>query len=162
MEPQERVRIHMTVNGHEESRQVEARRTLADFLREDLGLRGTHIGCEQGACGACTVLVDGTPMLSCLVLPDQVEESEVTTVEGLADGATLHPLQQAFMDLGASQCGYCTSGMLLSAKALIEENPSPTTGEIREALSGNLCRCTGYASIVDAVALAASNLRGTR
>lgn len=154
--------LRLTVNGEEREALVRASETLLEVLRERLRLTGTKHGCEVGECGACTVLVDGTPLLSCLVLPSQVEGAQVTTVEGLADGPVLHPLQEAFMELGASQCGYCTSGMLMSAKGLLDEHPSPTTDEIRVALSGNHCRCTGYASIVDAVSLAAETLTGER
>lgn len=152
--------LHVSVNGVEKAVLVGAHETLLEILREHLQLTGTKHGCEVGECGACTVLVNGTARLSCLVLPDSVQGAEVTTVEGLADGPRLHPLQEAFMELGASQCGYCTSGMLLSAKALLDANPSPTRDEIRGALSGNLCRCTGYASIVDAVSLAADRQQG--
>ena len=151
--------LRFSVNGEEKAVLASPHETLLEVLRERLQLTGTKHGCEVGECGACTVLVDKTPLLSCLVLPDQVEGAEVTTVEGLADGPTLHPLQEAFMELGASQCGYCTSGMLLGAKARVDANPSPTRADIRNALSGNLCRCTGYASIVDAVSLAAERLR---
>lgn len=152
--------VRLSVNGEEKAVLAGAHETLIEILREHLQLTGTKHGCEVGECGACTVLVDGRARLSCLVLPDQIQGAEVTTVEGLADGPKLHPLQQAFMELGASQCGYCTSGMLLSAKALLDANPSPSHEEIRGALSGNLCRCTGYASIVDAVSLAAEQLGG--
>jgi aerobic-type carbon monoxide dehydrogenase small subunit (CoxS/CutS family) len=131
---------------------IEARRHLADFLRDDLGLHGTHLGCEHGICGACTVLLDGEPVRSCLVLAVQADGAEVTTVEGLADGDTLHPLQQAFHEHHALQCGFCTPGFLLTALYLLRENPGlDDEQEIREALSGNLCRCTGYKNIVDAV-----------
>lgn len=154
--------VRLMVNGQAEEVVAHGSETLLELLRERLGLTGTKHGCELGECGACAVLVEGTPVLSCLVLPDQIENKAVTTVEGLADGARLHPLQEAFMDLGASQCGYCTAGMLVSAKALLDANPAPTTGEVKQALSGNLCRCTGYASIVDAVEQAADVLRGVR
>jgi len=128
-------------------------------LREEMGLTGTKHGCELGECGTCTVLVDGQPVLSCLALPIELEGREVTTVEGMAAGGRLHPLQQAFAELGAAQCGYCTPGILLTARALLAENPKPTRQEIRTALAGNLCRCTGYTKILDAVELAA--LRST-
>lgn len=154
--------LRLRVNGEEQEVLARPNETLLELLRERLELTGTKHGCELGECGACTVLVDGTPVLSCLVVPDQLADATVTTVEGLAEGARLHPLQEAFMALGASQCGYCTSGMLLSAKALLDANPSPTAGEITQALSGNVCRCTGYASIVDAVGRAADALRGVR
>jgi carbon-monoxide dehydrogenase small subunit len=124
-------------------------------LREDLGLTGTKHGCELGECGTCTVLVDGEPVLSCLVLPVEVEGRRITTVEGMAQAGRLHPLQQAFAELGAAQCGYCTPGILLTATALLAERPSPTRQEVKEALAGNLCRCTGYTKILDAVELAA-------
>ena len=154
--------LALRVNGETYETLTESNETLLEILRERLGLTGTKHGCELGECGACTVLLDGKPVLACLVLPDQIEDAEVTTVEGLADGSVLHPLQEAFMALGASQCGYCTAGMLLSAKALLDEQPDPTRDEIRAALAGNVCRCTGYASIVDAVAQAAKALQGAR
>ena len=128
------------------------------MLREDLGLTGTKHGCELGECGTCTVLIDGRPQLSCLVLPLQVEGRPVTTIEGMAVGASDHPLQAAFTELAAAQCGYCTPGMLLAAKSLLEDNPNPTHSEIQEALAGNLCRCTGYAKILEAVELAAGRM----
>jgi carbon-monoxide dehydrogenase small subunit len=151
--------VRLRLNGEDHETLARSGETLLEILRERLGLTGTKHGCEVGECGACTVLVDGAPRLSCLVLPEQLADAEVTTVEGLADGAVLHPLQTSFMRLGASQCGYCTSGMLLSAKALLDEHPDPSNAEIREALAGNVCRCTGYAAIVDAVADAAETLR---
>ncbi len=154
--------LRLRVNGETHETLAESSETLLEILRERLGLTGTKHGCEVGECGACTVLLDGAPVLACLVLPDQIEGAEVTTVEGLADGSALHPLQEAFVALGASQCGYCTAGMLLSAKALLDEQPDPTRDEIRAALAGNVCRCTGYASIVDAVAQAARTLQGAR
>ena len=154
--------LRLRVNGETYETLTESNETLLEILRERLGLTGTKHGCELGECGACTVLLDGKPVLACLVLGDQIEDAEVTTVEGLADGSALHPLQEAFMALGASQCGYCTAGMLLSAKALLDEQPDPTREEIRAALAGNVCRCTGYASIVDAVAQAAQALQGAR
>jgi carbon-monoxide dehydrogenase small subunit len=133
--------------------------TLLEVLREDAGLTGTKHGCEQGECGLCTVLIDGRPQFSCLTLAIEAEGTEIRTVEGLATNGELHPLQQAWGETGASQCGYCTSGMLMSAQALLERNPSPTRTEIREALAGNLCRCTGYLAILDAVELAATRMR---
>ncbi len=135
-------------------------KTLLEVLREDLGLTGTKHGCELGECGCCAVLVNGQPVLSCLVLGLAVEGQEVTTVEGMADGAKLHPLQDAFAELGAAQCGYCTPGILLTAKALLEANPHPSRDEIKEALAGNLCRCTGYIKIYEAVELAAARMAG--
>ncbi|HXM56044.1 MAG TPA: (2Fe-2S)-binding protein [Candidatus Dormibacteraeota bacterium] len=148
--------IALSVNGEEHQLLLPVHRTLLEVLREDLGLTGTKHGCELGECGTCTVLVDGRPQLSCLLLPVQVEGAEVTTIEGLGTTADPHPLQRAFAELGAAQCGYCTPGMLLAARALLDERPRPTRDEIREALAGNLCRCTGYAKIVEAVELAAA------
>jgi aerobic-type carbon monoxide dehydrogenase small subunit (CoxS/CutS family) len=135
-------------------------KTLLEVLREDLGLTGTKHGCELGECGCCAVLVDGQPVLSCLVLGLAAEGRSVTTIEGMADGATLHPLQEAFAELGAAQCGYCTPGILLTAKAMLEQTPRPSREEIREALAGNLCRCTGYIKIYEAVELAAARMAG--
>jgi aerobic-type carbon monoxide dehydrogenase small subunit (CoxS/CutS family) len=151
----------LVVNGRRESAATEPRTTLADFLRGALGLTGTHLGCEQGACGACTVLVEGEAVRSCLMFAVQADGLEVRTVEGLAgaDGA-LHPLQEAFWEHQALQCGFCTSGLLMTAVAVLEENPQPTREHLRARLAGNLCRCTGYQSIVDAVIDAAS--RGDR
>ncbi len=151
--------LALLVNGERRELAVPAHRTLLEVLREDLDLTGTKHGCELGECGACTVLLDGEPHLACLTLAADAEGREVRTVEGLADGSSLHPLQSAFMELGAAQCGYCTPGMLLSGAALLERNPSPTLEETKEALSGNLCRCTGYVKILDAVALAAERMR---
>lgn len=144
--------VAFTVNGGAQQVTVEARRTLSDVIREDVGLTGTHLGCEHGVCGACTVLVDGEPARSCLIFAGQAEGTEITTIEGLAqpDGS-LHPIQQAMMDAHGFQCAFCSPGFLMSAVALLEENPDPTTAEIREELSGNLCRCTGYQSIVAGV-----------
>jgi len=156
--PVDRQVLGLRVNGEDHQLLLAVHRTLLEVLREDLGLTGTKHGCELGECGTCTVLVDGEPQLSCLVLPVQIEGREVTTVEGLADGSELTPLQRAFAELGAAQCGYCTPGMLLSATALLAGNPHPSNGEIREALAGNLCRCTGYSKIVEAVELAAREL----
>lgn len=151
------VRLH--VNGRAYEGQVEPRTSLADFLRDDLDLTGTHVGCEHGVCGACTVLLEGEPVRSCLLLAIQAEGRSVMTVEGLAgrDGE-LHPIQQAFMDKHALQCGFCTPGILVTTLAYLQEHPSPTDGEIREMLAGNLCRCTGYHFIVEAVAAAARTL----
>jgi carbon-monoxide dehydrogenase small subunit len=137
-------------------------KTLLEVLREDLGLTGTKHGCELGECGACAVLVDGHPVLSCLVLGLDAEGREVTTVEGMARGAELHPLQEAFAEYGAAQCGYCTPSFLLTAQSLLEKNPAPTRDEIREALSSSICRCTGYIKIYEAVELAAARMRGER
>ena len=140
----ERLRIHVTVNGAAREGVAEARKTLADFLREDLALTGTHLGCEHGVCGACTVLLDGEPVRSCLMLAVQARGASITTIEGLADGDDLNPLQSALRDSHAFQCGFCTPGFVIQITALLQENPSPTETEIRETLSGNLCRCTGY------------------
>ena len=152
------MRVSFSVNGCREQIDVEPRRTLADALRDDLGLTGTHLGCEQGVCGACTVLLDGEPIRSCLMLAVQADGFSLTTVEGLA-GDRLHPLQQAFADCHGLQCGFCTPGFLISALHLLTENPDPSREEIRAGLSGNICRCTGYAGIVDAVRQATSMIR---
>ena len=154
-------RITLTVNGREMSGDAEARLTLVDFLRDVLGLTGTHIGCEHGVCGACSVIFDGRPVRSCLMYAVQADGHEITTVEGLeaADG-TLSPLQEAFWDNHAMQCGYCTPGMLIAGQALLDRNPSPSDDEIRHAIGGNLCRCTGYQQIVEAVRMAADKMRG--
>ncbi len=153
--PVQREVLALSVNGEEHQVLVPVHKTLLEVLREDLGLTGTKHGCELGECGTCTVLVDGRPELSCLLLPIQLEGCAVTTVEGLGSTADLHPLQRAFAELGAAQCGYCTPGMLLAARALLDVRPHPSRDEVREALAGNLCRCTGYAKIVEAVELAA-------
>lgn len=137
-------------------------KTLLEVLREDLGLTGTKHGCELGQCGACTVLVDGEPQLACLLLAVDCEDREIYTIEGLAKHGRLHPLQKAFIDTGATQCGYCTPGMILSGVALLNANPNPTRDDAKAALSGNLCRCTGYAKILDAVMLAAEAMRHDR
>ncbi|HSI81812.1 MAG TPA: (2Fe-2S)-binding protein [Solirubrobacterales bacterium] len=156
-------RVKMIVNGRPFELEAEPRRLLADFLREDASLYGTHLGCEHGVCGACTVLVDGEPVRSCLMLAVQADGAEVETVEGLADDGNLHPLQQAFSDHHALQCGFCTPGFLLTALYLLRERPDlDDEAEIREALSGNLCRCTGYKNIVDAVRDAAGRMREIR
>jgi carbon-monoxide dehydrogenase small subunit len=154
--PVEREVLSLRVNGEERQLLVAVHRTLLEVLREDLRLTGTKHGCELGECGTCTVLVDGQPQLSCLLLPVQLEGREVTTVEGMGGTAEPHPLQRAFAELGAAQCGYCTPGMLLAASALLDANPRPTRDEIRQALAGNLCRCTGYAKILEAVERAAA------
>lgn len=150
--------VALDVNGERRELLLPVHKTLLEVLREDMQLTGTKHGCELGECGTCTVLVDGRPELSCLLLPLQVEGRTITTVEGMATGAALHPLQQAFAELGAAQCGYCTPGILLSAKSLLEGNARPSRDEIREALAGNLCRCTGYSKILDAVELAAERM----
>lgn len=149
--------IRLTVNGRAYQRAVEPRLLLSDFLRHELGLYGTHVGCEHGVCGACTVLYDGQPIRACLTLAVQADGHELMTVEGLAaDMAHLHPLQQAFQDAHGLQCGFCTPGFLMTLLPFLDENPNPTEADIREAISGNLCRCTGYQHIVDAVKLAAA------
>ena len=154
IEPEIR-RLELDVNGEREQLLVPVHKTLLEVLREDLGLTGTKHGCELGECGTCTVLMDGKPALSCLLLPVQVAARSITTIEGLARGAELHPLQRAFAELGAAQCGYCTPGILLAASALLEETPAPSRDKIKEALAGNLCRCTGYVKIIEAIELAA-------
>jgi carbon-monoxide dehydrogenase small subunit len=153
------VEITCKVNGKAIKLEVDCTHTLARVLREQLGLIGTKLSCEQGECGACTVIVDGKAVNSCLVLAAEVDGCEVSTIEGLAVGGELHPIQAAFIEEGAVQCGYCTSGMIMSTKALLAENPDPTEAAIREALAGNLCRCTGYARILQAVTSAAKKLQ---
>jgi aerobic-type carbon monoxide dehydrogenase small subunit (CoxS/CutS family) len=150
--------ITVTVNGKHHTRDVEPRLLLSDFIRHHLGLTGTHVGCEHGVCGTCTVLFDGESVRSCLMFAVQADGHEVTTVEGLGEVDNLHPLQEAFMEAHAVQCGFCTSGFLMSLIPFLEENPDPTEEEIRYALAGNLCRCTGYQHIVDAVNLAAKKM----
>jgi len=152
--------IQLTVNGRLVEAAVEPNRTLLQFLREDLELTGSKHGCGLGDCGACTVILDGKPVNSCLVLAVQANGREVLTIEGLAENGKLHPIQQAFVDKGAIQCGFCTPGMILSAKALLDANPRPTEQEIRLAISGNLCRCTGYQKIVEAIGEAAKTIQG--
>jgi len=155
-----RLPLVLNVNGEDVELFVAVHKTLLEVLREDLDLTGTKHGCELGECGACAVLIDGQPILSCLALPiENQAPARILTVEGLADGSTLHPLQDTFAELGAAQCGYCTPGMLVTAKALLDETPNPTRAQIVEALSGNLCRCTGYVKIFEAVELAAERLR---
>ena len=155
----ERHTVKTHVNGTEYQRDAEPRELLSDFLRHDLGLTGTHVGCEHGVCGACTILFDGTPVRACLMLAVQADGHEITTVEGLTpdsdDPDELHPLQEAFREAHGLQCGFCTPGFLMTLVPFLEENPDPTEAEIRSAISGNLCRCTGYQHIVDAVLLAA-------
>jgi carbon-monoxide dehydrogenase small subunit len=151
MQREDIVSVTLTVNGAAWRLGVEPRRLLCDALREDLGLTGTNLGCEQGVCGSCTVLVDGRSVRSCLMFAVQADGCEVTTVEGLASGETLHPLQAAFWEKQALQCGFCTPGFLMTGVELLRRNPEPDEGEIRDALAGNTCRCTGYEHIVDAV-----------
>ena len=154
------ISVTVTINGKEYTRNVEPRLLLSDFLRHELGLTGTHVGCEHGVCGACTILFDGASMRSCLIFAVQVDGHEITTVEGLAtDKDNLHPLQQSFWDSHGLQCGYCTPGILMTLIPFLKHNPEPTEDEIRHALSGNLCRCTGYQHIVNAVKLAAESMR---
>jgi carbon-monoxide dehydrogenase small subunit len=153
--------IQVTVNGELVESAVEANQTLLQFLREDLELTGTKHGCGLGDCGACTVILDGKPVNACLVLAVQANGRDVLTIEGLAENGKLHPIQQSFVDKGAIQCGFCTPGMILSAKALLDENPKPSDLDIRTAISGNLCRCTGYQKIVEAVQDAAKAIEGT-
>lgn len=147
------------VNGKPYEVIIEPHMLLVDVLREKIGLMGTKYACGTGDCGACTVLIDGKPVFSCLTLAVTVKEKSILTIEGLAEGTNLHPIQQAFVDNGAVQCGFCTPGMILSGKALLDENPKPTRDEIKSALAGNLCRCTGYVKIVDAVSAAADTMR---
>ena len=154
-EPVRGLRIAVDVNGERHEREVEARRLLVHFLRDDLDLTGTHVGCDTGNCGACTVIVDGLPVKSCMMLAVQADGSSVETVEGLAANGELHPLQQAFSSFHALQCGYCTPGMLMSAKHLLDNNSEPTESEIRRSIQGNICRCTGYVNIVEAIAATA-------
>jgi len=155
----EKVPVNLVVNDTSFEVQVEPRKTLADTIREDCGLTGTHLGCEHGVCGACTVLVDDQPVRSCLMFAVQCSDVKIRTVEGLADGDSLHPLQQAFWDHHGLQCGFCTPGFLMLAAGGLESNPSPTDHELRELLSSNLCRCTGYQNIVKAVRAAAEAMR---
>lgn len=152
--------VNITVNGTSYERTIEARLLLSDFLRHELGLTGTHVGCEHGVCGACTILFDGESARSCLMFAVQADGHSITTVEGLAtDRDNLHPLQQAFWEAHGLQCGYCTPGILMTLVPFLKKNPNPNEDEIRHALSGNLCRCTGYQHIVDAVKLAAEKMR---
>ena len=152
--------ITLSVNGESYQVAVEPSMTLLDVLRDGLGLIGAKKGCDLGNCGSCTVLLDGKPVLSCLLLAVEAQDKDILTIEGLAENGQLHPLQQAFIDYSALQCGFCTPGMLLSAKALLDENPQPTEEEVKEAISGNLCRCTGYIEIVEAILKVAQSNRG--
>ncbi|MGB2964176.1 MAG: (2Fe-2S)-binding protein [Anaerolineales bacterium] len=151
--------LSVTVNGQSYQKNLDPRTLLSDFLRNDLRLTGTHVGCEHGVCGACTVLLDGEPVRSCLLFAPQVHNHEVITVEGLGTMDDLHPLQEAFREAHALQCGFCTSGFLMTLVSYLEENTNPTEEEIREAISGNLCRCTGYQHIIDAVKIAAEKMK---
>jgi carbon-monoxide dehydrogenase small subunit len=157
-----KMRLSLRVNGEDRDVFAAPHKTLLEVLREELYLTGTKHGCELGECGACTVLIDGLPVLSCLVLPVECQGREIKTVEGMAQGGELHPLQQAFAELGAAQCGYCTPGILLTAEALLADDAAPTRDDIKQAFAGNLCRCTGYTKILDAVELAALRMKGAR
>ncbi len=154
-------KIHVTVNGRGYDRTVEVRKTLADFLRDDLELTGTHLGCEHGVCGACTIILDGAAVRSCLLFAAQVHGGDIQTVEGLAAGDTLNPLQEAFREHHGLQCGFCTPGFLMTLTCFLRDCPNPTEQQIREAISGNLCRCTGYKNIVEATRAAAQSLATT-
>jgi carbon-monoxide dehydrogenase small subunit len=154
----ERLPVELVVNGVRRQGLVEARRTLADFIRQDLQLTGTHLGCEHGVCGACTVVLDGQAIRSCLMLAVQADGAELLTIEGLARDGELHPLQRAFRERHSFQCGFCTPGFMMSSYAFLQDNPTPTRDEIRKAVGSNLCRCTGYQSIIDGVELAAETL----
>ena len=155
----EKREITLTINGRSHGVRIDPRRTLVDAIRDDCGQTGTHIGCEHGVCGACTVLVDGRPVKSCTMLAVQADGHEISTVEGLATASELHPLQEGFREEHGLQCGFCTPGMMLAAKALLDENPDPSEEDVRWALSGNLCRCTGYQNIVKSVLWAAKKLQ---
>ena len=154
--------LNITVNGKDYELQIKPSVNLLDVIREDLGLTGTKEGCGVGECGSCTVIVDGITVNACLMLAMEAQGSRVTTIEGLADGERLHPIQQAFVDVGGLQCGFCTPGMILSTKALLDENDSPTDEEIRKGLEGNFCRCTGYTKIIESVRTAANMLKEGR
>jgi aerobic-type carbon monoxide dehydrogenase small subunit (CoxS/CutS family) len=154
--------ISLTVNGQPHVAQVEPRRLLVDFLREDLGLTGTHIGCEHGVCGTCTVLLNGASIRSCITLAVQADGASIDTVEGLAQGGEMHPLQDEFSEKQGLQCGFCTPGMLMRACEILAQNPDPTAAQVREAIASNLCRCTGYQFIIEAVIAAAARMRATQ
>jgi aerobic carbon-monoxide dehydrogenase small subunit len=154
----EQTRVRLSVNDAPQERQVDPRKTLGDFLREDLGLTGTHLACEHGVCGACTVLLDGEAVRSCLLFAVQADGADILTVEGLAEDGTMHPVQEAFHEAHAFQCGFCTPGFVMTTHAFLQTNPAPTEAEVRAELSGNICRCTGYQSIVAGVLLAADKL----
>jgi len=151
------VRVQLTVNGRSYEHEAQPRRSLVDFLREDLGLTGTHVGCEHGVCGACTIILDGRTVRSCLMFAAQANGADITTIEGLASGGHLHPLQESFKQCHALQCGFCTPGMILASVELLQDNPHPTEQQVREGLAGQLCMCTGYVNIVKAVLAAASS-----
>lgn len=151
--------MHFNINGLPYSVDIDVRRTLLEVLRENLGLMGTKKGCNEGECGACTVLMEGRPVLSCLVLAVEAQDKKIETVEGLSRNGELHPLQQSFIEHGSLQCGFCTPGMLMAAKGLLDENPRPSEPEVRQAIAGNLCRCTGYDKIVEAILDAAEKLQ---
>lgn len=151
--------MRFNINGAPYEEEIDHRRTLLEVLRENFGLLGTHRGCDEGQCGACTVLVDGKEVNSCLVLAASVQGKEITTIEGLAEGEKLHPVQEAFVESGAIQCGFCTPGMIMVTKGFLDKNPRPTEEEAKRAISGNLCRCTGYFQIIDAVLKAAEKMR---
>jgi len=151
--------MRFNVNGVIYEEEIDQRRTLLEVLRENFGLLGTHKGCDEGQCGACTVLIDGKAVNSCLILAASVQGKKITTIEGLAQGEELHPIQEAFVDAGAIQCGFCTPGMIMITKAFLDKNPNPTEEEAKRAISGNLCRCTGYFQIIDAVMKAAEKMR---
>ncbi len=155
-----KILITCTVNGEEHSVLADTRDTLLDLLRERIGLTGTKEGCGNGNCGACTVLVDGAPVTACLMLAQGAPHHDIVTIEGVSDRGKLHPIQQALIEHGGTQCGFCTPGIVLSAKSLLDDNPNPTAQEIRHAIAGNLCRCTGYDKIVEAIAAAATEMRG--
>ncbi|HEY6197526.1 MAG TPA: (2Fe-2S)-binding protein [Candidatus Binatia bacterium] len=154
------VTVNTTINGRKVSAATEASTSLLEFLRDTLEMKGTKLCCNTGECGACTIIFNGKPINSCVTLAADAEGAEITTIEGLADGASLHAVQQAFIDTGAVQCGYCTPGYIISVKALLDRTTKPTAEDIEEAVSGNICRCTGYAKIVDAIHLAAERLAG--
>ena len=151
--------MRFNVNGVIYEEEIDHRRTLLEVLRENFGLLGTHKGCDEGQCGACTVLIDGKAVNSCLILAASVQGKKITTIEGLAQGEKLHPIQEAFVEAGAIQCGFCTPGMIMITKAFLDKNPNPTEEEAKRAISGNLCRCTGYFQIIDAVMKAAEKMR---
>ena len=159
MRKTEKKSVILRVNGEEQELLIHPHRTLAEVLREELQLTGTKQSCNEGACGSCTVLLDGLPVRSCLLLAVDVEGREITTIEGLAEEGKLHPLQASFVEHYAIQCGFCTPGMILTAKALLDANPNPTDKEIRQAISGNICRCTGYAKIIEAIKAASAKAR---